>query len=60
MNRVCLCGKEMTLFMEDDRTWLWVCPPSGCGRLLLESKGGDEIAGTWYQPEENLGAREID
>jgi hypothetical protein len=63
-NKDCLCGKSMLLlaktqeslpkarlnFPHDPIILVWVCPPDGCGRILLESSG---IPSTWYLPELN-------
>jgi len=62
----CLCGKHMKLIIReqtDKAGWMfpgqvlkdftvWACPPEGCGRIYLESKGS-EIGGTWYLAEVN-------
>ena len=61
----CLCGKAMTMVMEKKEgdmlgdhdvftgMRLWACPPDGCGRLFLESLGGEDRDGTWYTAEQN-------
>ena len=41
----------MFLLMENDEFRLWACSPTGCTRLLLESKKGE--GATWYLAEEN-------
>lgn len=47
----------MTQIMEDKeaKLRLWACPPDGCGRVYLESLGGDEIQGTFFTAEKNEG-----
>lgn len=55
----CLCGKPMLLMGETvprdkliGKITIWACPPTGCGRIFLAGSG-DEIAGTYYLPEQN-------
>lgn len=69
MQKHCQCGKPMKLLMKNKEYRLWACPPSGCGRLLLEDARGKfidrrilhkrnlevarSLGATWYYAEQN-------
>ncbi len=49
----CLCGRDMTFLMDNNRHTIWKC--QNCGRLLLRPKYADWQR--WFIPE--LDSREL-